>query len=113
MGVGFWLATRRPEPAAMAKPARFAVVPPPGFVLATSATRQSFALSPEGTHLAFTAMDTSGAFSAFVRDFNSLEPRLLPGSDGVNTLFWAPDSRSLFLTVKGKLQRAPLMGTLG
>ncbi len=110
IGGGIWLATSRPEPAAMAKPARFAVVPPPGFVLEAAASRQSLALSPDGTHLAFTAMDSSGAFSAFVRDFNSLEPRLLPSSEGVHTLFWAPDSQSLFLTVKGKVQRAPLVG---
>src|SRR5207302_1629460 len=50
----------------------------------------------------------SGAFSTFVRDFNSLQPRMLPGSQGVHTIFWAPDSRSLFLIAKGKIQRAPL-----
>lgn len=110
IGAGLWLATRHAEPAAMAKPTRFAVVPPPGFALEAGVSRQSFALSPDGTHLAFTAMDTSGAFSAFVRDFNSLEPRLLAGSEGVHTLFWAPDSQSLFLTVKGKIQRVPLEG---
>ncbi len=109
-GAGYWLATHRPEPAALAKPARFAVVPPAGFALESAASRQSFELSPDGTQLAFTAMDTSGSFSAFVRDFNSLQPRLLSGSEGVHTLFWAPDSRSLFLTVKGKVQRAPLEG---
>ncbi len=107
---GFWLAANGREPAAMAKPARFAVVPPPGFMLEAAASRQSFALSPDGTHLAFTAMDASGAFSAFVRDLNSLEPRLLPASVGVHTLFWAPDSRSLVLTIKGKVQRAPIEG---
>jgi DNA-binding winged helix-turn-helix (wHTH) protein/dipeptidyl aminopeptidase/acylaminoacyl peptidase len=110
IGGGLWLATSRPKPAALAMPAKFAVVPPPGFVLEAGVSRQSFALSPDGTHLAFTAMGTSGAFSAFVRDFNSLQPRLLPGSEGVHTLFWAPDSRTLFLTVKGKIQRAPLEG---
>lgn len=110
IGGGFWLAPSRPKGAALVKPARFSVLPPPGFELEGGVSRQSFALSPDGTHLAFTAMDKSGAFSAFVRDFNSLEPRLLPGSEGVHTLFWAPDSRSLFLTVKGKVQRAPLEG---
>ena len=105
IGGGFWLATR---PAAMPTPTKFAVMPPPGFALEAAVSRQSFSLSPDGTHLAFTAMDTSGAFSAFVRDLNSLELRLLPASQGVHTLFWAPDSRSLFLTVNGKVQRAPL-----
>ena len=105
IGGGFWLATK---PAAMLKPTRFAIIPPAGFALEPGVSRQSFALSPDGTRLAFTAMDASGALSAFVRDFNSLDPRLLPGSEGVHTLFWAPDSRSLFLTVKGKIQRAPL-----
>jgi Tol biopolymer transport system component len=78
--------------------------------LEAGVSRQSAALSPDGTRLAFTAMDASGAFSVFVRDLNSLEPRLVPGSEGVHTLFWAPDSRSLFLAVKGKLQRTPLEG---
>ena len=107
MSGGFWLATRRP---AMPKPSRFAVMPPAGFALEAGVGRQSFALSPDGTQVAFTAMDTSGSFSAFVRDFNSLESRLLSGGGGVHTLFWAPDSRSLFMTVKGKVQRAPLEG---
>ena len=107
IGGGFWLATR---PAALPKPTRFAIRPPAGFVLEAGVSRQAFALSPDGTRVAFTAMDKSGAFSAFVRDFNSLDPRLLPGSEGVHTLFWAPDSRSLFLTVNGKIQRTPLEG---
>jgi len=107
--VGFyWFVSNRRQTISIPKPARFAVVPPPGFMLEAAASRQSFALSPDGTHLAFTAMDASGLFSAFVRDLNSLEPRLLPASAGVHTLFWSPDSRSLVLTVKGKVLRAPL-----
>ena len=109
---GAWLVTakRRDPAAALVQPARFIVTPPAGFALEAGVSRQSFALSPDGTRLAFTAMDTSGAFSAFVRDFSSLEPRLIAGSQGTHTLFWAPDGRSLFLTVKGKVQRAPLEG---
>ena len=107
---GFWLASSAREPVAQAKPVRFAVTPPPGFALEGGASRQSFALSPDGSRLAFTAMDASGLFRAFVRDLNSIEPRQLPGSEGVHTLFWAPDSQSLFMTVRGKVVRAPLEG---
>ena len=39
-----------------------------------------------------------------------MTPIMLPGTNGATYPFWAPDSRSLFLTVKGKLQRAPLEG---
>src|SRR5207244_12297049 len=83
---------------------------PTGFALEGAASRQSFALSPNGARLAFTAMDSSGEFSVFLRDFNSLESGRVPGSEGAHTLFWPPDGRSLYMTVKGKLWRTPLEG---
>ncbi len=89
---------------------RFTISPPSGFVLEAASSRQSFAISPDGTHMAFTAMNASGLFNVFLRNFNAIEPRLLPNSEGVHTLFWAPDSRSLFLTVRGSVRRSPLDG---
>ena len=105
-GGGYWLAKRSTERVEAPKAMRFAVLPPDGFALEGAASRQSFDLSPDGARLAFTAMDSSGEFSVFLRDFNSLEPRLVPGSEGAHSLFWPPDGRSLYLTVKGKLWRA-------
>jgi len=108
---GTYLLTRRSvEPVGAPQPARFAFVPPAGFALEGAASREAFALSPDGGRLAFTAMDSSGAFSVFLRDFNSLESRLVPGSEGAHTLFWPPDGRSLYLTANGKLWRTPLEG---
>jgi Tol biopolymer transport system component/DNA-binding winged helix-turn-helix (wHTH) protein len=109
-GGGYWLAKRPIQPVAAPKLTRLAVLPPAGFALEGAASRQSFALSPDGARLAFTAMDSSGAFSVFLRDFNSLESRLVPGSEGAHTLFWPPDGRSLYMIVKGKLLRTPLEG---
>ena len=109
-GGGYWLARRPKEPVEPPKLTKLAVLPPDGFALEGAASRQSFALSPDGTRLAFTAMDSSGEFSVFLRDFNSLEPRLVPGSEGAHTVFWPPDGRSLYLTAKGKLWRTPLEG---
>src|SRR2546428_9376387 len=89
---------------------RFSVHPPAGFALEGAASRQSVSLSPDGSKLAFTAMDTSGAFSLFLRDFKSLDPRKIPGTDGAHTMFWPPDGSSLYFMAKGKIQRAQLEG---
>jgi DNA-binding winged helix-turn-helix (wHTH) protein len=107
---GYHLGARNSEKAPLPKVAQFTVVPPAGFELEGAASRQSFALSPDGSQLAFTAMDAGGAFSVFLRDFTSLESRLVPESEGAHTLFWPPDGKSLFLTVRGKLRRFPLGG---
>src|SRR5207244_916094 len=109
-GGGYWLVRHPKELIDPPKVTKLAVLPPDGFALEGAASRQSFALSPDGARLAFTAMDSSGEFSVFLRDFNSLEPRLVPGSEGAHTIFWPPDGRSLYLTAKGKLFRTPLEG---
>lgn len=102
---GIWLAGRSTSPVAALKAVRFAVQPPAGFALEGAASRQAFALSPDGTRLAFTAMDSSGAKSVFLRDFNSLELRQVPGIEDAHTIFWPPDGRSLYVTAQGKLLR--------
>jgi eukaryotic-like serine/threonine-protein kinase len=109
-GGGYWLAKRPKELVDPPKLAKLAVLPPDGFALESAASRQSFALSPDGARLAFTAMDSSGEFSVFLRDFKSMEPRLVPGSEGAHTIFWPSDGLSLYLTAKSKLLRMPLEG---
>jgi eukaryotic-like serine/threonine-protein kinase len=109
-GGSFWFGSRSIKPIDAPRALRFAVQAPPGFVLEGAATRQAFALSPDGSRLAFTAMDASGDFSVFVRDFNSLESRRVPGTEGAHTVFWPPDGRSFYLTSKSKLWRMPLQG---
>jgi DNA-binding winged helix-turn-helix (wHTH) protein len=109
-GGGYWLARHSKELVYPPKLTKLAVLPPDGFAFEGAASRQSFALSPNGARLAFTAMDSSGEFSVFLRDFNSLEPRLVPGSEGAHTIFWPPDGRSLYLVAKGKLFRTPIEG---
>ena len=110
-GGGYWFGKRSMEPLATSlKAVKLSVLPPPGFAMEGAASRQSFALSPDGTRLAFTAMDSSGEFRVFLRDLDSLEPRLLAGSENAHTLFWPPDGRSLYVTARGKFWRMPLEG---
>ncbi|MEO8125849.1 MAG: winged helix-turn-helix domain-containing protein [Bryobacteraceae bacterium] len=107
---GYWFGNHSKQPLPPPGALKLSIAPPPGFALEGAASRQAFALSPDGTRLAFTAMDASGEFSVFLRDFNSLESRLVPDSQDAHTLFWPPDSRSLYYTAKGRLWRTPLEG---
>ncbi|HLK64815.1 MAG TPA: protein kinase [Bryobacteraceae bacterium] len=64
------------------------------------------ALSPDGRSVAF----TSGG-QLFVRAFDSLEPRLLEGTEGAGTPFWSPDGRQLAFSAKGELKIIPADGS--
>ncbi|MCX6607889.1 MAG: winged helix-turn-helix domain-containing protein [Acidobacteria bacterium] len=105
---GFFLGRRQTAASPALRPARFAVSPPAGFNFESGVSRQTFALSPDGTRLAFTAADASGASHLFVRELNGLEPRLLPETAGTHTVFWPPDGRSLFASIQGQLRRVAL-----
>ena len=62
----------------------------------------SFALSPDGRQLAFSAPGADGLPKLWVRALDSLTPRELPVSDLTNAdtpFFWSPDSR--YLTYDG------------
>jgi Tol biopolymer transport system component len=105
---GDWLIQRSAHRVETPQTIRFAVFPPSGFALEGAASRQSFVLSPDGSRLAFTAMDSSGAFSVFLRNLSSIQPQLLTGSEGAHTVFWSPDSHALYFTAQGKLWRTNL-----
>ena len=98
-----WVAGQR-APVSL-KPARFLVSPPKGYYLEAGGVRQSFALSPDGERIAFTAKDASGEFHVFLRDFS--EPESHPVADGAGgySVVWSPDGQSLLFTSKGKLRR--------
>lgn len=103
LAAGLWWAK---QPVAAGSATQLVVTAPPGFVIETMTERQTFALSPDGGRLAFTALDGSGAARVFVRELTGAgQAREAAGTVGAETLFWAPDGRALFVAVKGKLQR--------
>jgi eukaryotic-like serine/threonine-protein kinase len=105
-----YLAVVRRPVSSLAPQLQFVISPPDGYALEAGSSRQTFALSPDGTRLAFSAMDASGIFQAFVRDLNALESRPLGNTIGSYHVFWAPDGRSLFLSLRGSLHRTALDG---
>jgi len=107
---GGYMAIHRPQTNTLAPTLRSSIFPPAGYALEAASSRQTFALSPEGTRLAFSAMDASGLFQTFIRDLDAVESRPLPNSIGSYTIFWAPDGRSLFTTNGGNVRRSPVDG---
>jgi eukaryotic-like serine/threonine-protein kinase len=67
-------------------------------------------ISPDGQRIAFTATSTDGKSMLYVRDLDSSEVRLLPGSENALEPFWSPDSRSIAFGSNGKLKRSDLTG---
>jgi Tol biopolymer transport system component len=107
LGVVSWMALQR-SPARPVKATQFLVAPPKGYYLEGGGIRQSFALSPDGGRIAFTAKDASGSFRLFLRDFSELESRPVVDGEGAYSVVWTPDGRMLLFTGKGKLRRIAL-----
>lgn len=103
-----WMALHQwPRPVA-AKPTQLLITPPNGYYLEGGGLRQSFALSPDGERIAFTAKDAGGSFRLFLRDFSELESRPVTDGEGAYSVVWTPDGKMLLFTAKGKLRRIAL-----
>ena len=95
---------RPPQPA---EPVRFQISPPAN----THFGRGLLSLSPNGRWLAFDAWGANGRSVLWVRALDSLESRLLPGTEGVlGVFFWSPDSRFLAFHAENKIQKIPIAG---
>ena len=92
----------RSEPA---QPVTRFTVPIPGTV--TEAAR--FELSPNGRMLAI-ASSENGRRGLWLRPLDSLEARLLPGTEGAESPFWSPDSAHVGFFADGRLMRVPIAG---
>ncbi|HYO84133.1 MAG TPA: hypothetical protein VES20_22200, partial [Bryobacteraceae bacterium] len=84
---------------------RFTVPAPEGYGFEPAGSRQSFALSPDGSKLAFTALGDDARFRLWIRDLAELEPRQLPAAAGLHSVFWSPTGDSLFYSARGSVRR--------
>ncbi|MDQ6707207.1 MAG: protein kinase, partial [Acidobacteriota bacterium] len=78
---------------------RSSILPPPNYFF----ERGNFAVSPDGTRLAFVGVGTDGISKLWVRTFSAGSAQQLNGTDGARLPFWAPDSRRLGFFAGGKL----------
>jgi hypothetical protein len=106
-----WLASSWLQSSPQATMSRLSVLPPDGATLFPDST--GFAISPDGHTLAFVSGDFPSGRKAglWLRSFDSVTPRPLPGTEGTSLPFWAPDSRHLaFFTSDGKLKKIGVDG---
>jgi Tol biopolymer transport system component/DNA-binding winged helix-turn-helix (wHTH) protein len=106
---GYWLGARR-LPVLPIEAIQFRVPAPEGYLFQPASVRQGFALSPDGSRLAFTALNPQGRFTLWVQELAGLDPRPVPRTEGAYSVSWTPDSRSLFFSIGPDLRRIPLDG---
>ena len=107
VGIGLEVGSR-PSSDARPIPVRFSVSPPQGSRFHSDVERTHIAFSPDGSQLAFIARVAGGGRRIWLRPVSGVKPRPLTGTEGANSLFWSPDSRSLAFFAGNKLKRLDL-----
>ena len=94
-----------------AEASRFDVSLPPAATLGGNRIVTRLAVAPDGRQLAFVAT-TDGRDQLWVRSLDSLEPRVLEGTEGAGSPFWSPDSRFIgfFDRAAGLLKKVDVAG---
>ncbi|HUR97058.1 MAG TPA: protein kinase [Pyrinomonadaceae bacterium] len=98
---GLYLRREQPRKQTM----RFGIAPPEKTFF-----NESFALSPDGQLIAFVARGMAGETSLWIRPFNSVEARQLPGTEGAAFPFWSPDSRTVGFFAGARLKKIEAAG---
>lgn len=70
----------------------------------------NIALSPDGTMMAFVALDSLGKSQLYVRSLNAMEAGVLKGTEGAQRPFWSPDNHFVGFFAEGKLKKIDIIG---
>jgi serine/threonine protein kinase len=73
-------------------------------------TPNLLSVSPDGSRLAFVAVDSAGHSMLWVRGLDSHIAQPLPGTDSGNAPFWSPDSRFIAFTANAQLKKVAVAG---
>jgi Tol biopolymer transport system component len=104
LAVVLWGRAARESPAL--PEVRFGVQAAGGFSIVVSPA--SFALSPDGRHIAFIAAAGNGTRMLWVRALDEYDARLIPGTEDAWNPFWSPDSREVAFRATGRLRRVDI-----
>ena len=100
---------RSRTPSVTPKTVRFRVAIPETVRLSGSET---FSLSPDGSTMVYHAAGSDGVLRLWVQRLDSLDPRLLPGTESSDDppAFWSPDSKQVAFYSNGELRKTDLLG---
>src|SRR5580704_9184097 len=76
----------------------------------TSFQPNHFALSPDGSRLAFVAADSYGKECLWMRDLSASGAQQLSGAEGARAPFWSPEGRRIGFFADGKLKTIDVAG---
>ena len=113
--VAFVLRSAREQPTAV-EPVQFVVMPPEGGAFSGDGLAGSnppgpqLAMAPDGRGLAFIASTADGRPRLWVRSFDGITARALPGTEGAARPFWSPDGGSIGFFAGAKLKTIPATG---
>jgi serine/threonine protein kinase len=110
LGTAAFVFDRAPQARLDDSAVQLGFAPPAGVTLADSSSGGQVSISPDGRRLAFIAEAPDGTRSLWIRPIDSLDARLLPGTEGASTPFWSPDSGSIAFFAQGRLRRTALGG---
>ena len=100
----------KPAPAPAPQPVTRTVINlPPGQQLAGLDTGPAIALSPDGTHLAYVALQSSTQ-QLYLRAMDSLESTPIPGTEGATEPFFSPDGQWVGFFAGGALKKVSMRG---
>src|SRR5690348_2409221 len=105
VSAGFYLLKRRPFASSKTDAVSFAVVPPVGTTIHAAS-----AVSPDGSKVAFVAVDPSGHRTLWVRTLSSESAVRLDNTDGALMPFFSPDSQNIGFFADGKVKRISISG---
>jgi Tol biopolymer transport system component len=98
---------RAPEPRVL----RAEIAPAPDTVFSLNPSAPGpVTVSPDGRHLAWTALGPDGNTTLWVRSLDATSAREMEGSEGAAYPFWSPDSRFVGFFADGKLKRIDASG---
>jgi len=83
----------------------------PGLQVAIGGRSNPLAVSPQGTRIVYAA-DLRGNPQLYLRDLDSLETRILPGTEGARNPFFSPDGEWVGFFSGSRLMKVSLQGGL-